>query len=34
MSKYTKEVFPVLRSYNQNKGDWCKIPINKFKTWL
>jgi hypothetical protein len=26
--KYTKQGFPVLQSYNQNKGDRWKIPIN------
>jgi hypothetical protein len=34
MSKYTKQVFPVMLSYNQNKGDRWKIPINKHKTLL
>jgi hypothetical protein len=31
-SKYTKQVFPILQSYNQNKGDIWKIPINQRKT--
>jgi hypothetical protein len=33
-SKYAKQVFPVMLSYNQNKGDRWKIPINKHKTLL
>jgi hypothetical protein len=33
-SKYTKQGFPVPQSYNQNKGDQWKIPINQCKTWL
>jgi hypothetical protein len=31
-SKYTKQGFPVMQSYNQNKGDPWKIPINLYKT--
>jgi hypothetical protein len=30
-SKYTKHVFPILQSYNQNKRDRWKIPINQCK---
>jgi hypothetical protein len=30
-SKYTKQVFPVLQSYNQNKRDRYKIPTNQEK---
>jgi hypothetical protein len=30
--KYTKQGFPVLQSYNQNKGDRWKIPINHCKS--
>jgi hypothetical protein len=33
-SKYTKQGFPILQSYNQNKGDRWKIPINQCKTWF
>jgi hypothetical protein len=31
-SKYTKQGFPVLQIYNQNKGNRWKIPINQYKT--
>jgi hypothetical protein len=30
--KYTKPGFPVVQSYNQNKGDRWKIPIKHYKT--
>jgi hypothetical protein len=32
LSKYAKQGFPVVQSYNQNKGDRWKIPINHYKT--
>jgi hypothetical protein len=32
--KIHKTGFSVLKSYNQNKGDRWKIPINQCKTWL
>jgi hypothetical protein len=31
-SKYTKHGFPIWQSYNQNKGDRWKIPINQCKS--
>jgi hypothetical protein len=32
MSRYAKQGFTVLQSYNQNKGYRWKIPINQCKT--
>jgi hypothetical protein len=32
--KNTQNRFSVLQSYDQNKGDRCKIPIKYYETWL